>query len=417
MSLNKLLLTIAGLSILINTDEDEAYTRELAEELDRDINTILSANMGASVTNSALLCAIDYLDIAKKSGKNATNMRNQVKDYMDEAAKAKFKFDEEHRRANELTVEIQSLRSHLTRLATEGDSSGVVENIKSELTAATAELSVLREKSAALADANRTLNEKSGAMSDFIAGQDRELARMSSIVGELNATVSKKDELLSSLASRIESVSNENRALKSESARINSQLAELEQSINLERSRSQNLYTELEAAKLDAAFAIEEAKKLKQSFFVPSDVFAAPLSDELESSGSAKELSGEPSDDSVDIPRDSLHGESSGVRSFIPAEYVDAPDSESNHTSSESLPEAENLSESYSEPDDGSFVFNSFHVIDDEPEAHAALNEIKPTPASEETLLSYEPIVEDLDEDSGAEESPDMPDLSWTLEL
>ena len=45
---NKLLLNIAGLSILINTSEDEAYTRGLAQELDSDITSVLQSNFGAS---------------------------------------------------------------------------------------------------------------------------------------------------------------------------------------------------------------------------------------------------------------------------------------------------------------------------------------------------------------------------------
>lgn len=251
MSNNKLLLTIAGLSILINTNEDESYTRELADELDRDINAILGVNSGASVTNAALLCAIDYLDSAKKSAKNANNMRNQVKDYMDDAAKTKFKFDEEHKRANELALEIQSLRSHLTRLATEGDSTGVVQNIKAELASAQSDLQELRDKAGKIAAANKSLNEKSAAMSDYIAGQDKEITRLSSIVSELNKTISKKDEQLSALAARIESLNGENRSLKSENARLNTDLYTLEQSMNEDRVKARELSAQLADLRLE----------------------------------------------------------------------------------------------------------------------------------------------------------------------
>ncbi len=322
---NKLLLTIAGLSILINTSEDEAYARELASELDRDIDAILNANTAASVTNAAVLCAIEYLDSAKKSVKGANNMRNQVKDYMDDAAKAKFKYDEEHKRANELAVEIQSLRSHLTRLATEGDSSGVVENIKAELLNAVREVEETRDKAGKIAAANKALNEKSAAMSDCIAGHEKEIARLGARITELTAAVAQKDEQLSALAKHIEGINGDNRAMKNENMRLNSELTAMEQSFTDDRGRLKTMTAQLAALRMEAEAARSETEAahaataaLRAEFdahravnFATPDMFTSPLSDEPDNDEPAN--AGEPTARPVlfdyDAPDDNNYNE------------------------------------------------------------------------------------------------------------
>ncbi len=431
---NKLLLTIAGLSILINTSEDETYTRDLAAELDRDINSILNANTGASVTNAALLCAIDYLDNAKKSAKNANNMRNQVKDYMDDAAKTKFKFDEEHKRANELAVEIQSLRSHLTRLATEGDSSGVVENIKSDLAAANRELEDMRDKAGKIAAANKALSEKSAAMSDCIAGHEKEIARLGSIVSELNATISQKDEQLAALNTRIESMSGDNRSMKNENARLNTELYTLEQTMNGDRAKARELAAQLAAARLECEAARSEAdamraelKSLKAEAFAAPELFSAPLSDE-------PGVLGEPNPVLFDYES--------------PAAEPDEPDTP--QTAEQITPEEASQEEASIGSEVEPIVFDGFSFSDEyaaespapAPAAAAGLaaEEAPPAPLAEiaeqpQPFEEPEAPADEAEVPAGAEspngadsqlpelfegelpDDPDMPDLSWTLEV
>lgn len=257
---NKLLLNIAGLSILVNTAEDETYTRDLAQELDADITAILEGNPAASVTNAALLCALDYLDGSKKSTRTANHMRSQIKEYLADAAKAKLQYDEEHKRASDLAVEIQALRSHLTRLATEGDSSGVVENIKSELAASRKELEDVREKAGRIAAAHKALTEKSDAMSEYIAGQDRELESLRAEVKQLRDAAAPKDEMLAAQSARIDTLTADNTAAKQEIERLNGEVA---------------AYYEL----LDEAAAVQSGKGAKPvvDAVIPAPVSADPI--------------------------------------------------------------------------------------------------------------------------------------------
>ena len=91
---NKISLNIAGFNLIINTQEDEAQVRKLNDILNEDLKQILTQNPSASITNAALLCALDYLDRYDKATHSANNMRDQIKDYMADASNAKLQYDE-----------------------------------------------------------------------------------------------------------------------------------------------------------------------------------------------------------------------------------------------------------------------------------------------------------------------------------
>ena len=67
---NKISLNIGGFNLIINTQEDEAQVRKLNDILNEDLKQILTQNPSASITNAALLCALDYLDRYEEEGYN-----------------------------------------------------------------------------------------------------------------------------------------------------------------------------------------------------------------------------------------------------------------------------------------------------------------------------------------------------------
>lgn len=224
MANNKISLSIAGLNILVTTPEDEEYVTQVAQEIDADINTILESASSASVTNAILLCTIDYLDSYKKANRTSNNMRSQIKDYMAEAANAKREFDAERKRTEELTSEIQALRNHMTRIATEGDTSGVFHKLREDYNSVTNELAKQRKRGAELTSQNKILTEKAEAMNTYIAGQDREIARMTAVVEELNTRLVDKTEHISELSNRLEGYESRVTELLTETERLRSEL-------------------------------------------------------------------------------------------------------------------------------------------------------------------------------------------------
>ena len=107
---NKVRVTIAGSPYVISSTDSEAYVTGLAGELDASIQEVMAANPNLSVTRAAVFCALDYLDRMKKSTGSADNMRNQIKDYLADAARAKLDAEEAKRDVERLKREVQQLK-------------------------------------------------------------------------------------------------------------------------------------------------------------------------------------------------------------------------------------------------------------------------------------------------------------------
>ena len=97
MPANKIKLEICGASYVIATTDTEVYVLSLAEKLDADMNQMMTNNPSASIATAAVITALGYLDELKKSTSGADNMRAQIKDYLEDAAKAKLSAEEARR--------------------------------------------------------------------------------------------------------------------------------------------------------------------------------------------------------------------------------------------------------------------------------------------------------------------------------
>lgn len=114
MMKNKIKLNIAGSEYVISSDEDEKYVRELGDEVDRKIHETLKSNTRISTTVAAVLVALGYCDEAKKSAASADNLRLQVKEYLEDAARARMEADTLRRQKDHLSDELQKLRERMS---------------------------------------------------------------------------------------------------------------------------------------------------------------------------------------------------------------------------------------------------------------------------------------------------------------
>lgn len=107
MPSHKVKLEICGSSYVVSTSDSEEYLLGLADRLDADMNQIMLDTPNASVTAAAVITALGYLDEAEKSAFGADNMRAQIQDYLEDAAKARMEAEEARREADRLRREIQ----------------------------------------------------------------------------------------------------------------------------------------------------------------------------------------------------------------------------------------------------------------------------------------------------------------------
>lgn len=110
MPANKVKLSICGSNYIVSTTDPEPYVQTLAERLDRDMNELMNQAPSASVAASAVIVALGYLDELQKNASSADNMRSQIKDYLEDAARAKLAAEQARREVERLQREVQRLR-------------------------------------------------------------------------------------------------------------------------------------------------------------------------------------------------------------------------------------------------------------------------------------------------------------------
>lgn len=92
--LNKVKVTICGREYALQTDESPSYSMGLAKRLDKQINEMVNSADNLSVAAAAVFIALSYMDEANKSTESIDNIRTQIKDYVDDAGRARLERDE-----------------------------------------------------------------------------------------------------------------------------------------------------------------------------------------------------------------------------------------------------------------------------------------------------------------------------------
>ncbi|MBQ9066486.1 MAG: cell division protein ZapA [Clostridia bacterium] len=106
MEKSRVRLSICGSDYYITTDEDPAYVEELGERLNEDLSKIVKDNSRLSITQAAILAALEYADEAKKATTTAENLRGQIKEYLEDSARYKMEAEVAKREVDRLNREL-----------------------------------------------------------------------------------------------------------------------------------------------------------------------------------------------------------------------------------------------------------------------------------------------------------------------
>ena len=85
-------LFLAGEEYRIVSDESAEYMQDLARDIDAKMGAVLKGS-NVSVTQAAILVALQYADDASKNSGSADSLRSQLKEYLEDAAQAKSERD------------------------------------------------------------------------------------------------------------------------------------------------------------------------------------------------------------------------------------------------------------------------------------------------------------------------------------
>ena len=128
MAANKVKVTIMGADYSILAEDDPRYVQLLGKELDSKMAGIMKVNSRLSTTQTAVLAALDYADESKKATVTADRLREQIKDYLDDASAAKSKADLARHDSERLKKEVEALQAENERLRRELDAVLSLEN-------------------------------------------------------------------------------------------------------------------------------------------------------------------------------------------------------------------------------------------------------------------------------------------------
>ena len=115
-AINRVALYIGGAVYFLNSDEDANYVVKVGHDVDRKISDLLESNSRISTTAAAVFAALDFCDKNIKAEESAQNLRNQIKEYVDDANRARIEADEARKEVARLNLQIQSMRVKLARL-------------------------------------------------------------------------------------------------------------------------------------------------------------------------------------------------------------------------------------------------------------------------------------------------------------
>lgn len=119
-SANGVEICINGVHYHIATGESPEYVHELAREVDGQLQTLFDRNPSITFNDGAVLCLINYADAYRRNKEGADHMRNQIADYLEDAAKARIELDEANRRVEMLEKDNQMLRQEIENLKRNG---------------------------------------------------------------------------------------------------------------------------------------------------------------------------------------------------------------------------------------------------------------------------------------------------------
>lgn len=107
MEKQQIKINVCGNDYYINTDEDPKYVQALGNELDEALSKICQSSSRLSMTQAAILLALDYADAAKKATEAADNLRGQIKEYLEDSARYKMEAEVARRDVDRLNKELQ----------------------------------------------------------------------------------------------------------------------------------------------------------------------------------------------------------------------------------------------------------------------------------------------------------------------
>jgi cell division protein ZapA len=108
---NRVKLKIADCEILVASEDSEEYIRETGEQVDEHVRNIMKSAPSMSTTLAAMFAALDFCDEATKQKQSADNLRRQIKECLDDAARLREELDKIKKSEEDAKRELETLKA------------------------------------------------------------------------------------------------------------------------------------------------------------------------------------------------------------------------------------------------------------------------------------------------------------------
>jgi cell division protein ZapA len=112
---NRVTLKICGYDFIILSDDDEEYICNIGQKVEDHINRLVNYSGTMSTSMAAIFTALEFCDDAAKADQAADNLRSQIKDYLEDAVRAKSEASELRRHEQNLNRELRELHAKLDK--------------------------------------------------------------------------------------------------------------------------------------------------------------------------------------------------------------------------------------------------------------------------------------------------------------
>lgn len=111
--MNKVRVTICGKEYALKTEETASYYIALAKKVENTIDQMTAQSDSITIQSAAVLAALSAFDDAQKANESIDNIRTQIKEYVDEACRARAERDDAVKEAETLKARIKELENEL----------------------------------------------------------------------------------------------------------------------------------------------------------------------------------------------------------------------------------------------------------------------------------------------------------------
>ncbi len=154
--INRVKVVLCGREYVLQTEDAPSYVYQLAKNLEKRISDITEENPRVSAHSAVMMVALSTMDELTKANNSVEVIRSQVKEYVDEAGKARLERDAALREIDVLKAKIEQLEN-LNKLKSLKDSIGEEQQGKKKHSAPAP-----AEEPAAEAPAEESAAEESG---------------------------------------------------------------------------------------------------------------------------------------------------------------------------------------------------------------------------------------------------------------